>query len=63
MAECHHPTEGNVRELAQLLRVNSIAFPPQRLAPELGADIDRILGRLGMSADEVASMREGGAIR
>ena len=47
MAECHHPTEGNVRELAQLLRVNSTAVPPHRLAPELGADIDRILGRLG----------------
>jgi crotonobetainyl-CoA:carnitine CoA-transferase CaiB-like acyl-CoA transferase len=63
VAECLHPTKGYVREIAQLLRVSSASVPPHRLAPDLGAQTEAILDSLGFSADEVAAMREGGAIR
>jgi crotonobetainyl-CoA:carnitine CoA-transferase CaiB-like acyl-CoA transferase len=52
-----------MREIAQLIRVSSAAVPPHRLAPDLGAQTDQILGSLGFGADEVAAWRENGAIR
>jgi crotonobetainyl-CoA:carnitine CoA-transferase CaiB-like acyl-CoA transferase len=63
VAECRHPTKGDVREIAQLLRVSSASVVPHRLAPDLGAQTDAILDSLGFSADAVAALREGGAIR
>jgi crotonobetainyl-CoA:carnitine CoA-transferase CaiB-like acyl-CoA transferase len=63
VAECLHPTKGYVREIAQLLRVSSASVPPHRLAPDLGAQTEPILESLGLRADEVVALREGGAIR
>jgi crotonobetainyl-CoA:carnitine CoA-transferase CaiB-like acyl-CoA transferase len=63
VAECRHPAKGNVREVAQLLRVSSTSVPPHRLAPDLGADTDRILTSLGLMPDEVATLRDRGAVR
>ena len=63
VAECSHQTKGNVREIAQLIRVSAATPPPHRLAPDLGAQTDVILGALGFEAEEVTAWCEGGAIR
>jgi crotonobetainyl-CoA:carnitine CoA-transferase CaiB-like acyl-CoA transferase len=63
VAECLHPTKGNVREIAQLLRVSAASVPTHRLAPDLGGQTEAILDSLGFSADEVAAWRESGSIR
>jgi crotonobetainyl-CoA:carnitine CoA-transferase CaiB-like acyl-CoA transferase len=62
VAECHHPTKGNVREIAQLVRVSSASVPPHRLAPDLGGQSDRVLGSLGLTPHEVATLRDRGAV-
>jgi crotonobetainyl-CoA:carnitine CoA-transferase CaiB-like acyl-CoA transferase len=63
VAERLHPVKGNVREIAQLLRVSAASAPPHRLAPDLGADTDRILASLGVPGDEVMALRQRGALR
>ncbi|MFI5041532.1 MAG: CaiB/BaiF CoA transferase family protein, partial [Acidimicrobiales bacterium] len=63
VAECHHPTRGNVRELAQLVRVSESTHPPHRLAPDLGAHTESILRTMGRQPEEIADLRARGAIR
>ncbi len=63
VAECHHPTRGNVRELAQLVRVSGSTDPPHRLAPDLGAHTESILRAMGRPPEEIADLRDAGAIR
>ena len=58
VAECHHPTRGNVRELAHLVRVSGTKPPPHRLAPELGQHTVPILSSLGCTDDEIARLRQ-----
>jgi crotonobetainyl-CoA:carnitine CoA-transferase CaiB-like acyl-CoA transferase len=50
-----------VRMVAPPLRVNG-AHPRLGAAPALGADTDRVLARAGLSAAEVAQLRQKGAI-
>src|SRR5262249_493404 len=50
-AECPHPTDGKVRELATFLRVTDSSICPHRLASSLGVDNDEILGWLGYKSD------------
>jgi crotonobetainyl-CoA:carnitine CoA-transferase CaiB-like acyl-CoA transferase len=54
---------GNVRELAVLVRVSDADVPPHRLAPALGEHSDEILTWLGYKPDEIAELRERGAVR
>ncbi len=63
VAECLHPTKGNVRELAHLVRVSGSANPPHRLAPDLGAHTESILCAMGLAHEEIADLRAHGAIR
>ncbi len=63
VAECRHPTKGNVRELAQLVRVSRSANPPHRLAPDLGAHTESILQAMGLAPAEIAELRHDGTIR
>lgn len=62
VAELPHPTKGNVRELATLVRVSASAHPPHRLAPDLGSHTESILCSVGYGPEEIADLRRRGAI-
>jgi crotonobetainyl-CoA:carnitine CoA-transferase CaiB-like acyl-CoA transferase len=62
VAECPHPTKGNVRELAVLVRVSPSLVPPHRLAPGLGAQTDAVLAAVGSTPDQIAALAARGAI-
>jgi crotonobetainyl-CoA:carnitine CoA-transferase CaiB-like acyl-CoA transferase len=63
VAECPHPTKGNVREIASLVRVTSATTPPHRLAPELGEHTEPILTALGCAPEELVAWRATRSIR
>jgi crotonobetainyl-CoA:carnitine CoA-transferase CaiB-like acyl-CoA transferase len=54
---------GRVREVALPVRVDGTAMPPHRRAPELGEHTDSILAWAGYSAEDIAKLRERGAVR
>jgi crotonobetainyl-CoA:carnitine CoA-transferase CaiB-like acyl-CoA transferase len=58
VAECPHPTQGHVRELAVLVRVSDAEVPPHRYAPGLGEHTDAILSWAGYSSEKIAKLRE-----
>jgi crotonobetainyl-CoA:carnitine CoA-transferase CaiB-like acyl-CoA transferase len=51
-----------VRMLTGPVRVDG-RLPPTTAAPALGADTDAVLGRLGLDAQAIASLRGKGTIR
>ncbi len=59
----HPPRYGLTRQPAQLIRFQGATVPALRRAPELGEHTDEILAAMGIPADEVASLRDAGAIR
>jgi crotonobetainyl-CoA:carnitine CoA-transferase CaiB-like acyl-CoA transferase len=63
VAECGHPTKGNVREIGVLVRVSDARVPAHRLAPELGEHSAEILRDAGYSDEEIAALRARGAVK
>ena len=63
VAEVEHPTLGRVREISHLVRVSDADVAPHRLAPGLGEHTDDILRWLSYKPDEIAALRDRGAIR
>ncbi|WP_264021467.1 CaiB/BaiF CoA transferase family protein [Mycolicibacterium pyrenivorans] len=63
VGEFDHPRYGLTRQPAQLIRFQGATVPALRRAPELGEHTDEILAAMGIPADEVASLRDAGAIR
>jgi crotonobetainyl-CoA:carnitine CoA-transferase CaiB-like acyl-CoA transferase len=62
VAELPHPTKGNVREIAKMVRISNAGVPPHRLAPELGADSEKVLEDLGYSGGEITQLRARGVV-
>jgi crotonobetainyl-CoA:carnitine CoA-transferase CaiB-like acyl-CoA transferase len=63
VAECPHPTKGNVREIDALIRISGAVRPPHRLAPELGEHTEIILLSLGFTPGEIGALLDHAAIR
>ena len=57
-----HPRHGEVRMLGFPIKFAEAPCRLRRPAPDLGADTDAVLGELGYSADEVARLRDAGAV-
>jgi crotonobetainyl-CoA:carnitine CoA-transferase CaiB-like acyl-CoA transferase len=60
--EIEHPAAGRIRQVRPAAVFHSTVADPARLAPSLGEHTDEVLGELGFSTDEIASMRTLGAI-
>jgi crotonobetainyl-CoA:carnitine CoA-transferase CaiB-like acyl-CoA transferase len=63
VAEAVHPTKGNMRELAVLVRVSDTEIPSHRLAPELGQHTDEILSSVGYSRSQIEALRSRQSVR
>jgi crotonobetainyl-CoA:carnitine CoA-transferase CaiB-like acyl-CoA transferase len=63
VAEVEHPTLGMVREISHLVRISGTDIAPHRLAPGLGEHTDDILRWLSYKPEEIAALRDRGAIR
>ncbi|BCA61234.1 CoA-transferase [Sphingomonas sp. HMP9] len=57
-----HPEHGPLPGIASSIRAGGVEHPDQA-APALGADTDAILATLGYTHDDVASLRDRGAVR
>lgn len=57
-----HPTAGTVRATGVPLQLSDTPGRARTAPPELGADTDAVLGELGYSASEIATLRDAGAI-
>jgi CoA:oxalate CoA-transferase len=53
-----HPGRGEVSMLGSALHVDGAPLPVQRPAPELGEHTDELLEELGLTAEEIAHLRE-----
>jgi crotonobetainyl-CoA:carnitine CoA-transferase CaiB-like acyl-CoA transferase len=56
-AEVPGGEDGNVRELAVLVRTSDTTVAPHRLAPQLGEHTDEILASLGRSPQQISDLR------
>lgn len=63
IAEVSNGDRGKTREAAVMVRVSDAAVVPHRLARDLGADTDTVLGELGYGAEQLTALRARGAIR
>ena len=61
--ETDHPVLGRLRTLGSPIKLSATPADASRRAPLLGEHTDEILMDLGLSADEVATLRANGAIR
>ena len=62
VAEVEHESDGNVREIDQLIRFPGLRVPDHRLAPDLGSSTSAVLRECGYDLSVIAQLRERGAI-
>ncbi len=58
----HHPVMGSLRQVRSPARFGARLLPLGAPCPRLGEQTDHVLGEFGVSASEVAALREQGAI-
>jgi formyl-CoA transferase/CoA:oxalate CoA-transferase len=63
VAELEHPTAGPIRIVGSPIRLTRTPTSVRMAPPLLGQHTDDILYELGLSGQEIASMRESGAVR
>ncbi|OLF12146.1 CoA transferase [Actinophytocola xinjiangensis] len=63
VVEMDHPVAGTVRALGIPVKLSDTAGTVRRVPPGLGEHTDEVLGALGYSTAEIASLRTEGAVR
>ena len=62
MIEVAHPAHGEVRMIGFPLKFDEAPYRKRRLAPDLGADPDALLGEFGYSMDAIERLRQEGVV-
>jgi len=60
--ETHHPVFGPLRTIGNPIKLSETPWELRSLAPRLGADTDDALAAWGFTTEEIAALRERGAI-
>ena len=61
--DVEHPTLGPLRTLGTPIKMSATPLDPRRRAPMLGEHTDDVLAAAGYSGDEIAQLRDAGAVR
>lgn len=61
--EIDHPTEGRIRQMAVPTRFSRTPARPEKPAPSLGADGEKVLSRMGFSETDIAALVDAGAVK
>jgi formyl-CoA transferase len=62
VVETDHPTLGRIKTLGTPLKLSDTPLTPGRPAPLLGQHTDEVLGEVGFTADDIATLRRAGAV-
>ena len=62
MIDLEHPLTGPERMVGPILRMTNSPTGTDRPSPQLGEHADEVLGEHGLTAEEIAALREAGAL-
>ena len=62
VVETVHPTLGRIKTLGTPVKLSETPLIPGRPAPRLGEHTDEVLGEAGFNTDDIAALRETGAV-
>ena len=62
-APVHHPTAGDIRILRNATQIDGVPGDIRRHSPTKGEHTDEILAQFGLQSDEIATLRDSGAVR
>ena len=62
-APVHHPTAGDIRIVRNATQIDGVPGDIRRHSPTKGEHTDEILAQFGLRSDEIAALREAGAVR
>ena len=58
VVELHHPRHGKVTQFGQPIKLSETPGGPRTVAPHAGEHTDEVLRELGVSAAEIAALRQ-----
>ncbi|WP_428120850.1 CaiB/BaiF CoA transferase family protein [Candidatus Poriferisodalis sp.] len=62
-APVHHPTAGDIRIVRNATQIDGVPGDIRRHSPIKGEHTDEILAQFGLRSDEIAALRDSGAVR
>jgi len=63
VVDTEHPTLGHLRTLGSPIKMSATPPVVSRRAPLLGEHTDEVLAEAGLTAAEIAALRQSGAVR
>ena len=61
-APVHHPVMGDIRIVRNATQIDGVSGDIRRPSPAQGEHTDEILAQFGLEPDEIAALRDAGAV-